>query len=49
MSPQFHHQEGVTINNLEHIFPNTTRFSVIYVYEYVCTHTYIYIHIHAYM
>lgn len=53
MSPQFHHQKGVTINNLKHILPNTTRFSVIYVYEYVCTHiyihTYIYMHISKYI
>lgn len=53
MSPQFHHQKGVTINNLEHILPDTTRFSAIYVYGYVCTHiyihTYIYTHICKYI
>ena len=47
MSPQFHHQERATTNNLEHILPDTTV--CMYVCMYTHMHTYIYTHICKYI
>lgn len=47
MPPQFHHQEGVTTNKLEHILPDTTVCLSVCMYTHM--HTYIYTHICKYI